>query len=289
MASLANQSIASSYDQLLHVDTEGGGDGTTLLSIKDGDNGTTFALQISTTAAKLNGNLGINSAATYPITVASDDDDAHLLCSQHHDGADEGYGAYWHSRTDPDGTTGGSRGSAAIGSIYYDQSTNGGSDRAIGWVYMSTGDGASSYLWVDNSDQLRISTTGGHRGSTNGTIVGTQSSDERLKNINSSAFPYGLSEINQLTPIKYEFKNNLGVNKLGFGAQTMQSILPEVVQDTKECIDGYNISHDSNELPTETPKSSDSSRLSMEYVQIIPVLVKAVQELSAKVTALESA
>tara|TARA_Y100001963_G_C6785005_1_gene452140 strand:+ start:1483 stop:3168 length:1686 start_codon:yes stop_codon:yes gene_type:complete len=54
MASLTGQSIASSYEQLLHVDTNGGGSTTTLLPIKDGDNGTTFALAISTTAISLN-------------------------------------------------------------------------------------------------------------------------------------------------------------------------------------------------------------------------------------------
>ena len=37
------------------------------------------------------------------------------------------------------------------------------------------------------------------------------------------------------------------------------------------------------------PKSDDKSRMWIEYVQIIPVLTKAIQELSAKVTALENA
>ena len=45
MAALGAQTIASSYEQLLHVDTDGGGNGNNLLSIKDGDNGTTFGLK----------------------------------------------------------------------------------------------------------------------------------------------------------------------------------------------------------------------------------------------------
>ena len=49
MATLEGQSIASSYEQLLHVDRDGGGNTTTLVDVKDGDNGTTFALQLSTT------------------------------------------------------------------------------------------------------------------------------------------------------------------------------------------------------------------------------------------------
>ena len=56
MATLTGQSIASSYEQLLHVDTDGGGNTTTLVPIKDGDNGTTFCLQLSTTKAMIEGN-----------------------------------------------------------------------------------------------------------------------------------------------------------------------------------------------------------------------------------------
>jgi hypothetical protein len=51
MAKLEGQTIAASYDQLLHVDTEGGGNTTTLVPIKDGDNDTTFCLQLATTSA----------------------------------------------------------------------------------------------------------------------------------------------------------------------------------------------------------------------------------------------
>ena len=50
MATLTGQSIASSYEQLLHIDNEGGGNGTTHVSVKDGDNGTTFSFTIATDA-----------------------------------------------------------------------------------------------------------------------------------------------------------------------------------------------------------------------------------------------
>jgi len=56
MAKLEGQTIAASYDQLLHVDTEGGGNTTTLVPIKDGDNDTTFCLQLATTKAMIEGN-----------------------------------------------------------------------------------------------------------------------------------------------------------------------------------------------------------------------------------------
>ena len=50
MAALGAQSIASSYEQLLQVDRDGGGNTTTHVSVKDGDNGTTFGFTIATDA-----------------------------------------------------------------------------------------------------------------------------------------------------------------------------------------------------------------------------------------------
>ena len=50
MATLTGQSIASSYEQLLHVDNDGGGNGTTHVAVKDGDNGTTFPITLATDA-----------------------------------------------------------------------------------------------------------------------------------------------------------------------------------------------------------------------------------------------
>jgi len=48
MAALTSQKVRASFEQLIHVDRDGGGNGTTLVSVKDGDNGTTFALQLAT-------------------------------------------------------------------------------------------------------------------------------------------------------------------------------------------------------------------------------------------------
>lgn len=50
MAALGSQSIASSYEQLLHVDRDGGGDTTNHVSVKDGDNETTFGFTIASDA-----------------------------------------------------------------------------------------------------------------------------------------------------------------------------------------------------------------------------------------------
>jgi hypothetical protein len=66
-------------------------------------------------------------------------------------------------------------------------------------------------------------------------------SDERLKNIKGK-FRTGLKAVMQLTPIRYEYlKNNaLGLKSegehIGFGAQSLQEVIPEAVTKTS---DGY--------------------------------------------------
>jgi len=63
MATLGSQSIASSYEQLLHVDRDGGGNGTTLVSVKDGDNGTTFDIQLSSNSTNFQTDFQIGGTA----------------------------------------------------------------------------------------------------------------------------------------------------------------------------------------------------------------------------------
>jgi hypothetical protein len=116
--------------------------------------------------------------------------------------------------------------------------------------------------------------------SLNGTI---QTSDARQK-ADISSLPYGLSTVMQMRPVKYRWANvALGTEvHLGFLAQEMEQIAPEVVIHEKEAdgVDSYG----------------------MKYVELIPVLTKAIQEqqtqiealraentaLQAKVTALET-
>jgi len=105
--------------------------------------------------------------------------------------------------------------------------------------------------------------------------VGTQTSDERLKNI-SPDFNYGIEHVLQLQPITYSRKDDTEpTQRLGFGAQTTQQIIPEAVYDTGDCVDGYET--DLEDETKDTPKS-DETILAMEYVQLIPVLTKAIQE-----------
>lgn len=170
-----------------------------------------------------------------------------------------------------------------FGVSYYSAGTN----APCGFMRLDASDQVANFLWLDNTNDLRISTTASHIGTTNGAVIGDQTSDERLKDISSDAFPYGLTQINAITPIKYQFKDDASNrDRLGFGAQTTQSIIPESVHNTGKCIDGYDVD---NEIDKCTAKTSDTDyELGMEYIQIIPVLVKAVQELSASNDALKA-
>jgi len=168
------------------------------------------------------------------------------------------------------GTLGGAAGSndrrGAIGTTKHSGITN-----ACGFIWIDPEDGTDNYLWVDNSDILRISTTYANIGTTGGTVVGTQTSDERIKNI-LGPVSYGLDAIKAINPVEFTLKDDAEQTKrIGFIAQQVQPIVPESVYDTKEII-----------------VEGEPTKLGMEYVALIPVLVNAVKELSAKCDALQA-
>jgi hypothetical protein len=138
---------------------------------------------------------------------------------------------------------------------------------------LRTEDNVGNYLWVDNSDILRISTNSAFIGTTSGTVVGTQTSDERIKSI-LGPVEYGLDTLKQIEPVRFSLKSEPKTEKLGFIAQQVQPFIPQSVFDTGEHIEGE---------PEDAP-----TKLGMEYVALIPVLVNAVKELSAEVDALKA-
>jgi hypothetical protein len=129
------------------------------------------------------------------------------------------------------------------------------------------------YFWVDDSGDYRLSSTFAYIGTTSGTVVGTQTSDERIKNI-LGPVEYGLNTINQIEPVRYTLKTAPNTERLGFVAQQVRSLVPQSVFDTDEHIEGE---------PEDAP-----TKLGMEYVALIPVLVNAIKELSAEVDALKA-
>lgn len=134
-------------------------------------------------------------------------------------------------------------------------------------------DGGSVYYWSDSSANLRISTNVTNIGTTGGTVVGTQTSDERIKNI-LGPVEYGLDTIKQIEPVRFALKSEPDTERLGFIAQQVKPLVPQSVFDTKEHIEGE---------PEDAP-----TKLGMEYVSLIPVLVNAIKELSAEVDALKA-
>lgn len=97
---------------------------------------------------------------------------------------------------------------------------------------------------------------------TNGTI---QTSDIRLKK-HVETLNYGLNEVLALTPISYYWKDNVFANKrkIGLSAQNVQEHIKEVVQEDKS-----------------------SSVLGVNYGELVPVLVKAIQEQQSQIDTLK--
>lgn len=88
-------------------------------------------------------------------------------------------------------------------------------------------------------------------------------SDERLKK-DIKDISYGLKDIEKIRPVSYKFKKGEDVVKLGFIAQEVKQHIPEVVDGSEE--ENYGISYD----------------------ELVPILVKSVQELSERVKELEN-
>ena len=100
----------------------------------------------------------------------------------------------------------------------------------------------------------------------NNTGVYSTVSDKRLKKL-IEPIQYGLNDILKLKPVSYLMINqNEEIDKrnLGLIAQDLENIIPEVVN--------IHSTNDNNET------------LSLQYTSIIPILIKAIQELNEIVT-----
>ncbi len=175
-------------------------------------------------------------------------------------------GEYCMYRAKANNSGGGSR-SAYLGLFKNTANTN-----SAAFIFLDAEDGDNNYYWVDNVRNFRTSSATGHIGTTAGTVVGTQTSDRRLKNVKDT-FSYGLAEVLKLNPREYALIKQPDTNKLGFVAQEVESIIPEAVFDTLEEFEGH--------------QEGDRTKLGMEYVQLIPVLVNAIKELSSEVETLK--
>ena len=136
------------------------------------------------------------------------------------------------------------------------------------WTLINDGSGA---------DQIKIYPAGDGDGcyiAQTGTVWLTLS-DRRIKE-NIVDLDKGLDCVMAMKPRRFNF-NDLhgGLEDIGFIAQEMQSILPEVV--------------DGNESDYRVVDGKEEGIMGLSQQKIVPVLVKAIQELSDKITALENA
>lgn len=135
-----------------------------------------------------------------------------------------------------------------------------------GFLRMSQNNGTNQNIWIDNSGDVRVSSTAGHIGTSgSGTVVGTQTSDERLKK-GVVDYVAGVDHVLRLRPIKYI---RGGRTEIGFGAQSTKEVIPEAVYET------YNTVGDV------------SNTLAMDYARLIPALVNSVKELVSRIEELE--
>ena len=97
-------------------------------------------------------------------------------------------------------------------------------------------------------------------------------SDKRLKE-NIVDIDYGLDAVMKIKPRRYDYKVN-GKNEIGFVAQELREVIPEAVT-------GEEIEFAEND--TQVERASKSLGVSKDA--LIPVLVKAIQELKADLDA----
>lgn len=152
---------------------------------------------------------------------------------------------------------------------------------------------SSNGLWINNgsndieptADNLTACGNPLFRWSTiycgNGVI---QTSDARMKK-NIQPLSMGLQEVLKLNPVSYEWKSakdGVGSN-IGFIAQDVEKIIPQAVvhsQVTEEEIANAKANH--------KPVPAITDPYGMKYTEIIPVLVKAVQEQQAEIVSLKN-
>lgn len=139
----------------------------------------------------------------------------------------------------------------------------------VGYMQMRDSAPATNYLWF-NASTLYTGTSGANVGSATGTVVGTQTSDERVKS-DIKPLEYGLKEALALKPIRY--KRN-GKVEIGFGAQSTKPVVPEAVYVTGEPV---------NPKDPKSPKD----KMAMDYVRLIPVLVNAIKEQQEEIESLK--
>lgn len=108
----------------------------------------------------------------------------------------------------------------------------------------------------------------------------TANSDSRLKDVQGTITD-ALAKVGQLTGVKFTWKRDAdnpdAKVRVGLIAQDVQAVLPEAVDD------------ESPDLITDEETGKVSGGLGVRYTEVVPLLVNAIKELTARVVTLEQA
>jgi hypothetical protein len=130
------------------------------------------------------------------------------------------------------------------------------------------GTGSGSAIVTFNSNATATESLRSYIDASSGNL--TVISDERVKE-NISSITYGLADILLLRPVSFTWKNSTGTKiNFGFIAQEVESVVPEIITTLGEDL--------SNTIPNQKMLDKES---------VIPILVKAIQELSAELNELK--
>ena len=138
---------------------------------------------------------------------------------------------------------------------------------------------------VHGIGQTHESWTGGSTGndfSANFMIDGsTYATSDRRAKTDIVDCPYGLDVVNKLQPRKFQLVNSQ-VSPQGYDNINLGFIAQEIKEHIPECV---NYLGDEANTPNE---KGYAKAYGLDIGEVVPVLVKAIQELSTKVTALEA-
>jgi hypothetical protein len=142
-----------------------------------------------------------------------------------------------------------------------------------GYVYHSGAD-----IYLNNSVTGRLYCIANSNGVylSSGATSWTANSDERLKNINGN-IENAVGKLMSLRAVNFSWKNDENQKEnLGLIAQDVQKVFPQVI--------------DINKLPSKPnqEQEDETDYLGVRYQDLIPVLIKAIQELKTEIDSLKN-
>lgn len=151
---------------------------------------------------------------------------------------------------------------------------------------LKVGDSQKAYYYADSTDVYLSKVTAAGRlyvvnnsagvYLTDGATSWTGNSDERLKNINSP-IENATDKLMTLRPVNFSWKSDSSNKEvLGLIAQDVEKVFPQVI--------------DIGKLPSspDKPQQDETEYLGVRYTELIPVLVKAIQELKQEIETLKN-